>query len=74
MKYFYRDVKGVNADVERHRAREQELRQKISELEGKEDDMSIAAASTYRHLLDRLLRSKAESVAKIGRTQKRGKK
>ena len=74
MKYFYRDVKGVNADVERHRAREQELRQKISELEGKEDDMSMAAAHTYRYLLQQLQQSKAEAVAKIGRTQKRGKK
>lgn len=74
MKYFYRDVKGVNADVERHRAREKELLQKISELEGQEDDMSIAAAHTYRHLLDQLRLSKAESVAKIGRAKKEGKK
>lgn len=70
MKYFYRDVKGVNADVERHRAREQELLQKISELEGKDDDMSIAAARTYRHLLNQLLQSKAAVVAKIGKKKK----
>jgi|GEM_PF-1980962 len=70
MKYFYRDVKGVNADVERHRAREQELLQKISELEGKEDDMSIAATRTYRHLLNQLLQSKAAVVAKIGKKKK----
>jgi len=70
MKYFYRDVKGVNADVERHRAREQELLQKISELEGKDDDMSIAATRTYRHLLNQLLQSKAAVVAKIGKKKK----
>jgi len=70
MKYFYRDVKGVNADVERHRAREQELLQKISELEVKEDDMSIAATRTYRHLLNQLLQSKAAVVAKIGKKKK----
>ena len=69
MKYFYRDVKGVNADVERHRAREQELLQKISELEGKDDDMSIAATRTYRHLLNQL-QSKAAVVAKIGKKKK----
>lgn len=70
MKYFYRDVKGINADVERHRAREQELLQKISELEGKDDDMSIAATRTYRHLLNQLLQSKAAVVAKIGKKKK----
>jgi phytoene/squalene synthetase len=74
MKYFYRDVKGVNADVERHRTREQELLQKISELTDKEDDMSIAAAHTYNHLLQQLRQSKAEVVAKIGQLPKRGKK
>lgn len=74
MKYFYKDATGTAADIERHRAREKELLQKISELSGKEDDMSVAASRTYHHLLQQLRQSKAEVVAKIGRPQKTGKK
>jgi hypothetical protein len=33
MKYFWNKAKGLNADIERHRAKEQELEAKIAELE-----------------------------------------
>jgi hypothetical protein len=67
MKYFWNKAKGLNADIERHRAKEQELEAKIAELEGKEDPMSIAAMRTYRRFLYQLQVSKANVVSKIGR-------
>jgi hypothetical protein len=67
MKYFWNKAKGLNADIERHRAKEQELEAKIAELEGKEDPMSIAALRTYRRFLYQLQVSKANVVSKIGR-------
>ena len=67
MKYFWNKAKGLNADIERHRAKEQELEARIAELEGKEDPMSIAALRTYRRFLYQLQVSKANVVSKIGR-------
>ena len=67
MKYFWNKAKGLNADIERHRAKEQELEAKIAELEGKEDPMSIAALRTYRRFLYQLQVSKATVVSKIGK-------
>ena len=67
MKYFWNKAKGLNADVERHRAKQQELEAKIAELEGLEDPMSIAALRTYRRFLYQLQVSKATIVSKIGR-------
>jgi hypothetical protein len=67
MKYFWNKAKGLNADIERHRAKEQELEAKIAELEGKEDPMSIAALRTYRRFLYQLQVSKANVVSKIGK-------
>jgi hypothetical protein len=67
MKYFWNKAKGLNADIERHRAKEQELEAKIAELEGKEDPMSIAALRTYRRFLYQLQASKANVVSKIGK-------
>ena len=43
MKFFWQNAKGLKADVERHRAKEKEYMDKIAELEGKEDPMSVAA-------------------------------
>lgn len=68
MKYFWKDASGVNSDVERHCQKESELREKIAELEQKEDEMSVAALSAYRNFLDKLLQSKAEAVSKIGKS------
>jgi hypothetical protein len=67
MKYFWNKAKSLNADVERHRAKQQELEAKIAELEGLEDPMSIAALRTYRRFLYQLQVSKANVVSKIGR-------
>ena len=67
MKYFWDKAKGLNADIERHRAKEKELESKIAELEGKEDPMSIAAMRVYRRFLYQLQVSKANVVTKIGR-------
>ena len=67
MKYFWNKAKGLNADIERHRAKEQELEAKIAELEGKQDPMSIAALRTYRRFLYQLQSSKANVVSMIGK-------
>ena len=67
MKYFWDKAKGLNADIERHRAKEKELETKIAELEGKEDPMSIAALRVYRRFLYQLQVSKVEVVSKIGK-------
>ena len=67
MKYFWNKAKGLKADVERHRTKEQELEAMIAELEGETDPMSIAALRTYRRFLYQLHLSKAEVVTKIGK-------
>ena len=67
MKYFWDKAKGLNADIERHRAKEKELESKIAEREGKEVPMSIAALRVYRRFLYQLQVSKVEVVSKIGK-------
>jgi hypothetical protein len=67
MKFFWGETKGLKADVERHRAKEKEYMDKITELEGKEDPMSIAALRVYRRHLNLLQNSKADVVTKIGK-------
>jgi hypothetical protein len=67
MKFFWETAKGNKADVERHRAKEKEYMDRISELEGKEDPMSIAALRVYRRHLNLLQNSKADVVNKIGK-------
>jgi hypothetical protein len=66
-KFFWQEAKGLKADVERHRAQEKELQDKIQELEGKDDEMSIAALRVYRNFLNQLQQSKADVVSKIGK-------
>jgi len=66
-KFFWGDAKGLKADVERHRAKEKELQDRIQELEGKDDPMSIAALRVYRRFLGQLQQSKADVVSKIGK-------
>lgn len=68
MKFFWNKANGVNADVERHRAKEAELDDRIAELEARpEDPMAVAALRTYRRFRAQLLQSKAEVVNKIGK-------
>jgi len=66
-RFFWQEAKGLKADVERHRAKEKELQDRIQELEGKEDPMSIAALRVYRRFLGQLQQSKADVVSKIGK-------
>ena len=67
MKYFWKDTAGLKADIQRHRATEQDLQQRIDALEGKTDEMSQAALRTLRHFMCQLQASKAAVVSKIGR-------
>jgi hypothetical protein len=68
MKYFWDKANGLNADVERHRAKEAELDARIAELEARPNDpMAVAALRTYRRFRAQLLQSKAEVVNKIGK-------
>ena len=67
MNFFWTKAKGVNADVERHRAKEAELDAKIAELEKSQEPMDVAALRVYRRFRAQLLQSKAETVSKIGK-------
>ena len=67
MPFFWNKSKGLNADIERHRAKEQEFKSKIAELEGKEDAMSVSALRVYRNVMCHLQQSKADVVSKIGK-------
>lgn len=58
---------GLNADIERHRKAEQDLMRRIEELEGKTDQMSLAAMRVYRNSLCILQQSKAELLTRLGR-------
>ena len=67
MKFFWTKAKGLNADIQRHREQEKELVVKIAELEGQDDEMSIASLKVYRNFLCQLQQSKADVVTKIGK-------
>lgn len=69
MSYFFSKPVGLNADIERHRLKEQELRAKIEELEKLEspDKFQVRALQAYRHFLNQLLQSKADVVSKLGK-------
>lgn len=70
--FFWSKTKGLNSDIERHRNKEKELRDKISELEQMDqtDPMTAASLRAYRRFLYQLELSKAEVVSKIGRKAK----
>jgi hypothetical protein len=71
MKFFWNKANGVNADVERHRAKEAELDARIAELEARPNDpMAVASLRTYRRFRAQLLQSKAEVVDRIGKKSK----
>lgn len=72
MSYFWDDPRkprpGLKKDVERHRAKRDELDRRIEELEGQEQTpMTSAAVRTYRHLRAQLLQSLANVADRIGR-------
>ena len=67
MTYFWKKTKGVTADIERHQAKEKEYLERIAELEGREDPVSIAARRVYRRHLTQLRDSMARTVNQLGR-------
>jgi hypothetical protein len=67
MTYFWKKTKGVTADIERHRAKEKQYLERIAELEGREDPVSIAARRVYRRHLNQLRDSMARTVNQLGR-------
>ena len=71
IKYFWGETKGLKADIERHRSKEQELTTKIQELEAMDqsDPMTRASLRAYRRFLYQLELSKAEVVSKIGKNK-----
>ena len=70
MKFFAKQV-GLKSDIERHRKKEQEIREAIAKLSNKQnsDDefMDDVFINAYEHSLDILLQSKLKLVNKIGR-------
>jgi len=68
MSFFWQKTKGLNADIERHRAKEVELLAKIKELEvAIHDPMNLAALRTYRRFLYVLQQSKANILSQLGK-------
>jgi len=67
MTYFAKQVNGSGVDLERHCATERELRASIKELQDKDDEFSVVLRKAYEQLLQALLISKADVVARIGR-------
>jgi hypothetical protein len=67
MTYFWKKTKGVTADIERHQAKEKQYLERIAELEGREDPVSIAARRVYRRHLTQLRDSMARTVNQLGR-------
>lgn len=71
-KYFWDDPRkppiGLKADIERHRAHKVSLQTKLAVVDSRTDEMSRAAAATYRHSLAMLEQSLAEVVSKLGRS------
>lgn len=73
LKFFYKGATGLKADIERHRKKEQELQEKIAELEAippnERDQFTDVYLRTYCHFLYQLHVSKAEAVSKIGKSK-----
>lgn len=69
--FFWSKAKGLNADIERHRAKEKEFKEKIAELESMDqlDPMTAASLRAYRRFLYQLELSKCEVVDKIGKNK-----
>ena len=67
--YFWKDTSGLKSDIERHRAKEKEFCEKISELESIENpsDMDVRCLAVYRKFLGILLQSKANITQNIGK-------
>lgn len=70
MSYFWtpRPI-DLNADIERHRKAQQEIEEKIAEIEAGDLPDKEFYLRVYRSSLNILLQSKAEVVAKLGKTK-----
>lgn len=68
-KFFCKDATGKNADILRHRTKIQNMRNKIDELERKQNrsELEESALYAYRNMLVILLQSNANAVSKIGK-------
>jgi hypothetical protein len=68
-KFFWDKAPGLNADIDRHRSKEKELADRISDLETQDqsDPMVTVVLRTLRHIMCQLQQSKADVVNKIGR-------
>lgn len=74
--FFWQDTTGLKADIERHRKKEDEIREQIESarkiLEKEPGNKTAQSAiRVYSNLLDILLASKAETVSKIGKSARR---
>ena len=65
--FFYGETTGLKQDINRHRQKEKEIREKITELSTQTDARSLHALKVYHTFLQQLLQSKAEVVNKLGR-------
>ena len=70
--YFWKDATGVNADLARHTQEQKEIELKIVEAEARvaadpSDRFAESILRTYREFLNKLMDSKVNVVAKIGR-------
>ena len=67
--YFWTKAAGVNADIERHREKEQELQARMDELEAKpvKTERDLIAIRTWQNFMCQLQASKAEAVDRLGR-------
>ena len=67
--FFWSKTKGLNADIDRHRAKEKEFQEKIAELEKEvlTNPEMETYLQAYRGFLIKLQDSKAEVVSKIGK-------
>lgn len=70
LNYFWQPATGLNADIERHRVQEKEIRDKISELEELNDEKYDRYLKVERYFLGQLLQSKADVVDQLGRKKK----
>lgn len=68
MRYFWKQLP-LNANIERHREKETELREKIRKLEEENsaDPFDVSLLAAYRNFLNLLLESKAKITSKIGK-------
>lgn len=63
-KWFAKESTGVNADIERHRKKEAELRELIDNSD------NIQIKKRYQELLNSLLDSKAHVTSNIGKSDR----